>query len=143
MNISPAERFDPPFVLDLPDSGPAAVVFNSPHSGSVYAQALLDASRLDRLGLRRSEDVDVDVLFDGVMKIGGSLMRVKFPRAYDGSILPIPGELLLQVPPEVPLVSVIVASVHTEVAPNIAVGATVTVTFTVAMPQVVAPTAVL
>ncbi len=58
------------------------MVFNSPHSGSVYPQALLDASRLDRLGLRRSEDVDVDVLFDGVMKIGGSLMRVKFPRAY-------------------------------------------------------------
>ena len=58
-------------------------------------------------------------------------------------MLPILGSVLLHVPPDVPLVNVIVAPVHTEVAPNIAVGATVTVTFTVAVPQVVAPTEVL
>ena len=82
MDIGLAELFDPPFELDLPESGPAAVIFNSPHSGSIYPQSLLDASRLDRLGLRRSEDVDVDILFSGVIEHGGSLMRVKFPRAY-------------------------------------------------------------
>ena len=59
-----------------------------------------------------------------------------------GSILPIPGAVLLHVPPDVPSVNVIVVPVHNEVAPNMAVGATVTVTFVVAVPQTVAPAAV-
>jgi len=74
--------FNPPFKLELPATGPSAVLFNSPHSGAHYPQALLETSRLDPLALRRSEDVDVDLLFNGVVDKGGSLMRVEFPRAY-------------------------------------------------------------
>jgi N-formylglutamate amidohydrolase len=82
MTSETVSGFDPPFLLDVPPNGPSPVLFNSPHSGSDYPQSLLDASRLDPLELRRSEDVDVDILFGGVVDCGGSLMRVKFPRAY-------------------------------------------------------------
>ncbi len=82
MQFGASDSFDPPFRLDTPLSGVTPVLFNSPHSGSIYPQALLDAARLDRLALRRSEDVDVDRLFEGVIAQGGSLMRVEFPRAY-------------------------------------------------------------
>jgi len=74
--------FDPAFRLEHPLSGPAAVLFNSPHSGACYPQSFLSASRLDALSLRRSEDVDVNALFGHVPEIGGSLMQVEFPRAY-------------------------------------------------------------
>ena len=55
--------FDPPFRIRHPESGPAALLFNSPHSGRIYPEAFLAASRLDPLALRRSEDMDVDHLF--------------------------------------------------------------------------------
>ena len=82
MTIEAFDSFNPPFKLELPATGPSAILFNSPHSGAFYPEALLEASRLDRLALRRSEDVDVDLLFEGVVDKGGSLMRVGFPRAY-------------------------------------------------------------
>jgi N-formylglutamate amidohydrolase len=74
--------FDPAFRLKHPETGPAAVLFNSPHSGAFYPQSFLSASRLDAMALRRSEDVDVDALFSHVLAVGGSLMQVAFPRAY-------------------------------------------------------------
>ena len=77
-----ASEFEPAFRLEHPISGPAAVLFNSPHSGTCYPQSFLAASRLDALSLRRSEDVDVDALFGNVPAIGGSLMQFEFPRAY-------------------------------------------------------------
>lgn len=82
MSVEALGSFNPPFKLEIPATGPSPVLFNSPHSGSHYPDDLLEASRLDRLALRRSEDVDVDLLFDGVVDKGGSLMRVDFPRAY-------------------------------------------------------------
>ena len=75
-------QFEPAFQLVNPLSGPAAVLFNSPHSGANYPEAFLSTSRLDPLSLRRSEDVDVDALFGLVTAIGGSLMKVEFHRAY-------------------------------------------------------------
>jgi N-formylglutamate amidohydrolase len=82
MTLEAGSVFDPPFLLDVPANGPSPILFNSPHSGSDYPPSLLDAARLDPLEMRRSEDVDVDLLFGGVVECGGSLMRVKFPRAY-------------------------------------------------------------
>ena len=82
MSVEALGSFNPPFKLEMPATGPSPVLFNSPHSGSLYPDDLLEASRLDRLALRRSEDVDVDLLFDGVVDKGASLMRVEFPRAY-------------------------------------------------------------
>jgi N-formylglutamate amidohydrolase len=74
--------FDPPFWIRHPESGPSALLFNSPHSGRIYPEAFLAASRLDRLALRRSEDMDVDHLFSDVIAAGASFMTVEFPRAY-------------------------------------------------------------
>jgi len=82
MVLGESPVFDPPFRLEHPSSGTAPVLFNSPHSGSIYPQAFLDASRLDHLALRRSEDVDVDRLFSGVVEQGASLVQVEFPRAF-------------------------------------------------------------
>src|SRR5215510_4714869 len=54
-------ELDPPFEILEPAVGHGPVVFNSPHSGSVYPRAFLTASRLDMPTLRRSEDSYVDV----------------------------------------------------------------------------------
>ncbi len=58
------------------------VLFNSPHSGSVYPRAFLSTARLDMIALRRSEDSFVDALFLGVVERGHPLMRAHFPRCY-------------------------------------------------------------
>ncbi len=60
----------------------APVLFNSPHSGSVYPPGFLAASRLDPLTLRRSEDAYVDELFLSAPARGAPLIRAHFPRAF-------------------------------------------------------------
>ena len=77
-----AQDFDPPFVVDEPAALALPFVFNTPHSGAVYPDSFLAASRLDALALRRSEDAYVDRLFTPVVALGAPLMRVNFPRAY-------------------------------------------------------------
>ena len=57
-------------------------MFASPHSGRRYPTALLSASRLDAMALRRSEDCFVDELFAGAPALGAPLIRAHFPRAY-------------------------------------------------------------
>jgi N-formylglutamate deformylase len=75
------DELDPPFeILEPERCGP--IVFNSPHSGSVYPRAFLVASRLDVATLRRSEDSFVDRLIEGVVRRGHPLMRAHFPRCY-------------------------------------------------------------
>jgi N-formylglutamate amidohydrolase len=58
------------------------LVFSSPHSGSIYPERFLAASRLDPLTLRRSEDAYVDELFLPCVAIGAPFLRALFPRAY-------------------------------------------------------------
>ena len=58
------------------------MLFNSPHSGSVYPPAFLAASRLDIPTLRRSEDSFVDELMAGVVRQGYPLMHAHFPRCF-------------------------------------------------------------
>ena len=58
------------------------LVFSSPHSGSIYPERFLVASRLDSLTLRRSEDAYVDELFLPCVALGAPLLRALFPRAY-------------------------------------------------------------
>jgi N-formylglutamate deformylase len=81
MNEHPDE-FEPPFQVIEPEKSRGAVVFNSPHSGSVYPRAFLVAAQLDLAALRRSEDTFVDELFSGVVPSGFPLMRAHFPRCY-------------------------------------------------------------
>jgi N-formylglutamate amidohydrolase len=81
MNVH-ADEFDPPFEILEPVELRGPVVFNSPHSGSVYPRAFLAAVRLDLAVLRRSEDCFVDELLVGVVPRGNPLMRAHFPRCF-------------------------------------------------------------
>src|SRR5256884_217150 len=76
------DELDPPFEILEPAEWRGPVVFNSPHSGSVYPRAFLTTSRLDVATLRRSEDSFVDELIAGVVSRGDPLMRAHFPRCY-------------------------------------------------------------
>ncbi len=71
-----------PFELHRPAQQTEPFVFNSPHSGRIYPEAFLSASRLDRRSIRRSEDHYVDELFSSVVQLGAPLLAALFPRAW-------------------------------------------------------------
>ncbi len=70
------------FDILRPQQWSMPVVFASPHSGQAYAQDFIDASRLDPLSLRRSEDAFVDELFAAAPTFGAPLLRAHFPRVF-------------------------------------------------------------
>ena len=55
-------ELSPPFEIVEPSHWRAPIIFNSPHSGSVYPLEFLNASRIDLAALRRSEDSFMDEL---------------------------------------------------------------------------------
>lgn len=71
-----------PVVISRPARQTLPVVFCSPHSGRAYPTALLTASRLSALSLRRSEDAYVDELFAAATHLGAPILSAVFPRAY-------------------------------------------------------------
>ncbi|MEM9783431.1 MAG: N-formylglutamate amidohydrolase [Pseudomonadota bacterium] len=71
-----------PYTLSDPEGRPSSAVFSSPHSGSQYPEAFVQASRLDRLALRASEDVLVHALFSAAPSAGAPLIAARFPRAW-------------------------------------------------------------
>jgi N-formylglutamate amidohydrolase len=75
-------EFSPAFEIAEPAVWRAPIIFNSPHSGSVYPNAFLNASRIDLEALRRSEDSFMDELIDGLGDRGFPVVRVHFPRSY-------------------------------------------------------------
>jgi N-formylglutamate amidohydrolase len=75
-------ELSPAFTLYQPDEPLTPVVFCSPHSGRIYPKAFLEASRLDPMTLRKSEDCFVDELFEPVVGLGAPLIAARFPRAY-------------------------------------------------------------
>jgi N-formylglutamate deformylase len=79
---SAQDEFDPPFEISEPETVRAPILFNSPHSGSIYPANFLAASRLDVDILRRSEDGFVDKLIAGMVGRGYPLMRAHFPRCF-------------------------------------------------------------
>src|SRR5437868_3735348 len=76
------DELDPPFETLEPQALRGAILFNSPHSGSIYPRAFVASAQLDLAALRRSEDTFVDELFAGVVPRGYPLMRAHFPRCY-------------------------------------------------------------
>ena len=76
------DEFDPPFEALEPAECRGPLLFNSPHSGRVYPQGFLLASRLDLATLRRSEDSFVGELIEGVVARGHPVVRAHFPRCY-------------------------------------------------------------
>jgi len=75
-------EFSPAFEIVEPAVWRAPIIFNSPHSGSVYPNAFLNASRIDIEALRRSEDSFMDELIHGLGERGFPVVRVHFPRSY-------------------------------------------------------------
>src|SRR6476646_7539565 len=75
-------ELSPPFEIVEPVTWRAPIIFNSPHSGSVYPPGFLDASRIDLTSLRRSEDSFMDELIGGLSDRGFPTVRVNFPRSY-------------------------------------------------------------
>jgi N-formylglutamate amidohydrolase len=72
----------PPFEIMEPAAWRAPIIFNSPHSGSVYPAEFLEASRIDLVALRRSEDSFMDELIGNLNALGFPVVRVNFPRSY-------------------------------------------------------------
>ena len=75
-------ELSPAFDVVEPAEVSAPLLFNSPHSGRVYPDSFLAASRLDPLALRRSEDAFVDLLLEGLARSGTTVMSARFPRAW-------------------------------------------------------------
>jgi N-formylglutamate amidohydrolase len=75
-------ELNPPFEVLRPKELKLPFVFNSPHSGRVYPKTFLDASKLDSMTLRRSEDSYVEELFGFVADLGAPLLYAHFPRSY-------------------------------------------------------------
>jgi N-formylglutamate amidohydrolase len=71
-----------PFDILRPNDWSSPIIFASPHSGRNYPEAFVKASRLARLGLRRSEDAFVDEMFTAAPDYGAPLIRAHFPRVY-------------------------------------------------------------
>jgi N-formylglutamate amidohydrolase len=72
----------PPFEIVEPATWRAPIIFNSPHSGSLYPQDFVAASRIDLAALRRSEDSFMDELIVDLSQRGFPVVRVNFPRSY-------------------------------------------------------------
>jgi N-formylglutamate deformylase len=79
---SAAPSQPPPVLIARPASQTTPLVFASPHSGRCYPADFIAASRLDPLGLRRSEDCFVDELFASAIGHGAPLVHATFPRAW-------------------------------------------------------------
>ena len=75
-------ELSPPFEIVEPASWRAPIIFNSPHSGSVYPEEFLSASRIDLAALRRSEDSFMDELIGHLCDHGFPVVTVNFPRSY-------------------------------------------------------------
>jgi N-formylglutamate amidohydrolase len=75
-------ELSPPFEIVEPAEWRAPIIFNSPHSGSVYPHEFLNASRIDLGALRRSEDSFMDELITDLSNRGFPVVRVNFPRSY-------------------------------------------------------------
>jgi N-formylglutamate amidohydrolase len=75
-------ELSPPFEIVEPAAWRAPIIFNSPHSGSVYPHEFLNASRIDLPALRRSEDSFMDELIGDLSDHGFPTVRVNFPRSY-------------------------------------------------------------
>jgi N-formylglutamate amidohydrolase len=82
MTISFHNDENSPYEILRPDDWSSPVIFASPHSGQNYPNGFVNASRLDPLGLRRSEDAFVDEMFISAPLYGAPLLRANFPRVY-------------------------------------------------------------
>jgi len=70
----------PAFRIIPPDDAPVPVVYDSPHSGSIYPADF--GHCIDRMLLRQAEDAHIEELFAPVADLGAPLLHALFPRSY-------------------------------------------------------------
>jgi N-formylglutamate amidohydrolase len=78
----PAPGAAPAYDLVQPSAAPTPLIHASPHSGRLYPPELLQASALDAIAIRRSEDAWVDELVAGAPSSGGVLIKARYARAF-------------------------------------------------------------
>lgn len=66
--------------VERPHGTKVPLIFDSPHSGSIYPADFAHA--IDRMTLRRSEDAHIEELFRHVTGHGATLIHALFPRCY-------------------------------------------------------------
>ena len=71
-----------PYKLSSPLQQSNCVVFNSPHSGSIYTKKFTQLTDLSLQKLRSSEDLFVDQLFSPVVDLGSLMLSATFPRSF-------------------------------------------------------------
>ena len=71
-----------PYKLSSPFQQSNCVVFNSPHSGSIYTKKFTQLTYLSLQKLRSSEDLFVDQLFSPVVDLGSLMLSATFPRSF-------------------------------------------------------------
>ncbi len=71
---------NPSFRIIPPEGTPVPVVFDSPHSGSIYPEDFDHI--LDPMLLRQAEDAHIEELFAPVATLGAPLLHALFPRSY-------------------------------------------------------------
>ncbi len=76
------EDEETPYTIATPMKLTSPAVFASPHSGRRYPAEFLKTSRLDAVGIRKSEDSFIDEIFAGAPRHGAPLLMAEFPRAY-------------------------------------------------------------
>lgn len=81
VNSNPPQ-FSAPYVVRQPHGELSPCIFTSPHSGSDYPAEFINASRLDPVALRGSEDAFVDDLFASAPDFGSPQLCAHYPRAY-------------------------------------------------------------
>ena len=70
------------YTITLPANQSVPFVFSSPHSGRHYPDSFIEASVLDQLTLRASEDCFVEQLFSAVPSLGAPLVQAEYARAF-------------------------------------------------------------
>jgi len=81
--VAPAHEIaGAPIEIVAPRRVRTPLMLAAPHSGRLYPEDLLRATRLDRQSLRRSEDSFVDLLFADAPRFGAPLLKARFPRVY-------------------------------------------------------------
>ena len=71
-----------PYKLSSPSQQSNCVIFNSPHSGSIYTKKFTQLTDLSLQKLRSSEDLFVDQLFSPVVDLGSFMLSATFPRSF-------------------------------------------------------------
>jgi N-formylglutamate deformylase len=71
-----------PYKLLSPIYQSNCVLFNSPHSGSIYTEKFIQLTGLSLNKLRSSEDLFVDQLFSPVVDLGSFMLSATFPRSF-------------------------------------------------------------